>query len=196
MKTLKAYLLEDSSESVNTKEVVGILKKGGESNQEIKKEVDTNKSKVSYPELVKLFTKKCTDWVYAFVKMHQKNQNEEGKDYLTRNLGEKWGKYYQEAIHDFGKAITELKNVVEKEVNEVLDVKRFDNYKQFYDYLIWLNTFDDKMTAEEKKMDLSDYQDLLKLRLNVSETIKKLFKTTDHLKAFLDAVYNYMHVRL
>ena len=32
MRTLKEYLLEDSSESVNTKEVVGILKKGGESN--------------------------------------------------------------------------------------------------------------------------------------------------------------------
>ena len=196
MKDIIDYIIE-SSENINTKEVINKLKNGGETTKEIQNDVNTNKSTMTYIEFVKLFNKKCMEWFNKFWELHKKIQKAEGDDYLTRNLGKKWTDYFSESFMECTKSIQTLNKILKQNINESIDVKNFDNYKQFYDFLVMLNDFNNMANKIEKSYnDISKYEDVVKVRKQVSDNIEKLFKSTDLLKKFLDVIYQYKNNRL
>lgn len=197
MKDITTFIIE-SSENINTKEVINKLKDGGETSKEIKNDVNTNKPTMTYIEFVKLFNKKCMEGFKNFVELHKKIQKDEGDDYLVRNLGKKWTDYFSESFNECIKSIQTLNKILEQNINESsIDVKNFDNYKQFYDFLIMLNDFNNMADKMEKSYnDISKYEDIIKARKQVSDDIKKLFKSSDLLKKFLDAIYQYKNLKI
>jgi len=202
MNSLQNYINESisNSETIKTKEIVNILKKEGETTQEIKKDININKNNISYLNCAKIFCTKCIEWSQNFVKIHKQIQQHEGDDYLSRNLGDKWIKYFNESFNNFTKSVVELNKIINTDIKESFYVKDINNYHVFYKHLVLLNEFDDKMIKIENNIlhndNLSEYKNILKLRSNISKNIKKLFKSTEYLKHFLEAVYNYKNNRL
>lgn len=195
MKSITEYINENSSE-IKTKEIINTLKDGGETSTEIKKEINVNKPTISYIDFVKLFNKKCFEWFESFIKIHKNNQKKEGDDYLVRNLGKDWVKYFNESFKEFHSAIVELDKLLKENINEGLYVKEFDNYKEFYNFLLMLNEFNNKADEYEKNLDSSKYDNILKARLKISDSIKKLFKSTKNLKELLDTIYQYKKLNI
>lgn len=196
MKTLKDYLLENSLEKISTKEVINKLKDAGETPKEIKKDVNVNKPALSYIEFVKLFNEKCTEAINAFVKLHKRLQNDEGDDYLVRNLGKQWIDYFNKTFNEFYNSNKELNKILKQDINESINVKNFDNYHEFYNFLNTLNDFNNTANKIEQSFDTSKYENIVKARTKVSENIKNLFKSTNKLKEFLDMAWQYKTLKL
>jgi hypothetical protein len=200
MKNLRDYLFEFESDSMNvkTKDVINTLKPV-ENPGQIKKDINVNKPKVTYIDVVELFIKKCNDWFDNYSKKIDKILSEEGKGFLGKNLGNEWVEYYADAYMGLFKSLYALEQYfkeninkdINKDINEGgISVNNVKNYEDIYDLFVSLNKLDDILLNCEKKNNVKNkYKDLLELRLNVSENIKKLFKSSEKLKIFIETVY-------
>lgn len=201
MISLQKYLNEsiNNSETIQTKEIVDILKKGGETTQEIKKDINTNQNTISYLTCVKIFCNKCIEWAKTFIKMHERNMEVEGKNYLKRNLGEDWAEFLINSFDNFYASILELNKVVNN--NDIkedwrdnwdIHITNIDNYREFHDHLIILKRLDNELLKFEENNDMSKFKDILKLRLEISKNIQKnLFKSAGRLKDLIETIWNY-----
>lgn len=200
MKSLKQFLLKENESVIKTSDVVKALKDAGENTAEIKKDVDTTKSELSYTNFIKGYATKLLEWVNVFIEAYNHALNDEREE-LESTLGKENNKKMQDLVLSIRDSGSKLLKILDTNVDESagISVKNVRNYENLYDKFRLLlefeeiaSKYEDAHFRELKK----EYPDILKEREKLAEYMEGVENCKKYFLRLIEAINQYKNNRL
>ena len=188
MKSIVSFLFENT-DAIKTTEVVDILKKSGETQSEIKKEVNTNKKVMTYPEFLRIYCGHLVNYCDKFIKNFNIIIKKE-KSGLEKTVGiDNVNKIY-EIIKTIERTSIELYAIIKKEyiVNEnSIEVHDINNYvfiKKMFTTILEFENNNYKTLQHE-------YPKLVEIPDKISKNVQRLEGAKSVFSKLIDIIYRY-----
>jgi hypothetical protein len=195
MKSIVSFLFENT-DTIKTTEVVDILKKSGETQSEIKKEVNTNKKVMTYPEFLRIYCGHLLNYCDKFIKNFNIIIKKE-KSGLEKTVGiDNVNKIY-EIIKTIERTSIELYAIIKKEyiVNEnSIEVHDINNYVFIKKMFTTILEFENKAKSFENnnyKTLQHEYPKLVEIRDKISKNVQRLDNAKSVFSKLIDIIYRY-----
>jgi hypothetical protein len=195
MKSIVSFLFENT-DAIKTTEVVDILKKSGETQSEIKKEVNTNKKVMTYPEFLRIYCCHLLNYCDKFIKNFNIIIKKE-KSGLEKTVGiDNVNKIY-EIIKTIERTSIELYAIIKKEyiVNEnSIEVHDINNYVFIKNMFTTILEFENKAKSFENnnyKTLQHEYPKLVEIRDKISKNVQRLDNAKSVFSKLIDIICRY-----
>lgn len=195
MKSIVSFLFENA-DAIKTTEVVDILKKSGETQSEIKKEVNTNKKVMTYPEFLTIYCRHLLNYCDKFIKNFNIVVKKE-KSGLEKTVGiDNVNKIY-EIIKTIERTSIELLAIIKKEytINEnSIEVHDINNYVFIKKMFTTILEFENKAKSFENnnyKTLQHEYPKLVEIRNKISKNVQRLDGAKSVFSKLIDIIYRY-----
>lgn len=193
MKSIVSFLFENT-DAIKTTEVVDILKKSGETQSEIKKEVNTNKKVMTYPEFLSIYCGHLLSYCDKFIKNFNIVVKKE-KSGLEKTLGIDNVNTIYEIIKNIEHSIIDLYKLLKKEylINEnSVEIHDINNYVFIKKMFTTILEFENKAKSIENnnyKTLQHEYPKLVELRNKISKNVQKLESAKSVFSKLIDIFY-------